>query len=76
MTTPIFKVKVKSTVPPGAASWQVDLGDDPRLALIYTNIGYALISHAMSRLGVAMSDAVLGDDKALVAMRKEIEAAG
>ena len=63
--TAIFKVKASSTVPISKASWEVDLGDDPKDVLIYTNLGYDLIAYAMAELGVAMSEHVLGDDDKL-----------
>ena len=67
----VFKVKVSSTLPPAKAVWQVDLGDDPKDALIYTNLGYDLIALAMAKLGVAMSEHILGDDTKLNALAAE-----
>ena len=60
-----FKVKASATMPVSKASWEVDLGDDPKDVLIYTNLGYDLIAYAMGELGVAMSEHVLGKDEKL-----------
>ena len=60
-----FKVKATATMPISKSSWEVDLGDDPKDVLIYTNLGYDLIAYAMAELGVAMSEHILGDDDKL-----------
>jgi hypothetical protein len=66
-----FKVEVTSDMPPARAEWAVDLGDDPKEVLIYTNLGYDLIAVAMAKLGVAMSEHILGDDTKLNALAAE-----
>jgi len=70
----ILKVKVSSTLPVGSATWKVDNGDDPRDNLIYTNLAYDLIAIALAKLGVAMSEHVLGDDTKLNAIAAETKA--
>ena len=60
-----FKVKASATMPVSKASWEVDVGDDPKDVLIYTNLGYDLIAYAMAELGVAMSEHILGKDDKL-----------
>ena len=67
----VFKVKATSSLPPAKAVWQVELGDDPKEALIYTNLGYDLIALAMAKLGIAMSEHILGDDTKLNALAAE-----
>jgi hypothetical protein len=68
----VFRVKASSTLPPAKAVWEVDVGDDPKQVLIYTNLGYDLIAVAMGKLGVAYSEYMLnGDDKALKALADE-----
>ena len=57
-----FKVKATSTLPPARSVWEVDLGDDPKEVFLYTNLAYDLIAAAMSKLGIAMSEHILGDD--------------
>ena len=68
-----FKVKAQASLPLSKAVWEVDLGEDPVLALAYTNLGYDLIAMAMAKLGIAMSEAVLGDDTKLKAMQRDFE---
>jgi len=67
-----FKVKASATMPISKASWEVDVGDDPKDVLIYTNLAYDLVAYAMGRLGVAMSEHVLGDDTKLNALACEV----
>ena len=67
-----FKVKASATLPVSKASWEVDVGDDPKDVLIYTNLAYDLVAYAMGRLGVAMSEHVLGDDTKLNALACEV----
>ena len=66
-----FKVKAKAALPISSAEWKVDIGEDPKDALIYTNLAYELIAVAMAKLGVAMSEHVLGDDTKMDALAKE-----
>ena len=61
----VFKVKATSTLPIASSSWKVDVTDDPKQALIYTNLAYDLIAIAMGKLGIAMSEHILGDDSKL-----------
>ena len=71
-----FKVKVSSDVPKAKAGWVVDVGahvSDPELQLAYVNLGYDLIAIAMAKLGVAMSEAVLGNDTKLKALQADVE---
>ena len=56
-----FTVEARSSLPPARAEWEVDLGDDPKQTMIYTNLGYDLIAAAMAKLGVEMSRFVLGE---------------
>ena len=67
-----FKVKASATMPVSKASWEVDVGDDPKDVLIYTNLAYDLVAYAMGRLGIAMSEHVLGDDTKLNALACEV----
>ena len=69
-----FKVKASSSLPIASAVWKVDIGEDPKDALIYTNLAYDLIAVAMGKLGVAMSEHVLGDDKKMDALAEEAAA--
>lgn len=56
-----FKVEASSTLPPASAEWKVDLGDDPKQVLTYTNLGYDLIAAAMAKLGVEFSKYITGE---------------
>jgi hypothetical protein len=70
----IFKVKATSDFPKAGSGWHVDLeGGTPEQQLAYTNLGYALIGRAMVRLGVAMSEAITGDDTKMNALKNEVE---
>ena len=57
-------VRVASSLPPANAEWNVDLGDDPETAMIYTNLAYDLIAAAMAKLGVEMSKYILDGNRA------------
>ena len=70
----VFKVTAKSTLPIASAQWKVDIGDDPKESLIYTNLAYDLIAISMAKLGVAMSEHILGDDTKLNAIAAETKA--
>jgi hypothetical protein len=70
----VFKVKANSTLPIASAAWKVDVTDDPRDALIYTNLAYDLIAIAMAKLGVAMSEHILGNDESLDKLSEETRA--
>ena len=70
----VFKVTAKASLPISSAQWKVDIGEDPKDALIYTNLAYDLIAIAMAKLGVAMSEHVLGDDTKLNAIAAETKA--
>jgi len=67
-----FKVKAAATMPISRAVWEVDVGDDPKDVLIYTNLGYDLIAYAMAELGVAMSEHILGNDAKLDALAAKV----
>ena len=56
------RVNVSSTLPPAKAEWEVDVGDDPKQAMVYTNLAYDLIAVAMGKLGVEMSKWILSGD--------------
>jgi len=56
-----FRVEANSSMPPASAEWKVDLGEDPKQALIYTNLGYDLVAAAMAKLGVEFSKFIVGD---------------
>jgi hypothetical protein len=58
-----LKVAVTTQLPPADANWNVDLGDDPKNALIYGNLAYDLVAAAMARLGVEYSKFVLDGDE-------------
>ena len=70
----VFKVKASSTLPIASGVWKVDIGEDPKDALIYTNLGYDLIAIAMGKLGVAYSEYILGDDTKLNKLAEETQA--
>ena len=70
----VFKVTAKASLPVSSAQWKVDMGEDPRESLIYTNLAYDLIAIAMAKLGVAMSEHILGDDTKLNAIAAETKA--
>ena len=71
-----FKVEATATFPPSSAEWKVDLGEDPELVMLYTNLGYDLIGAAMAKRGVEFSKYVLdGDRKALEASMTEAQEA-
>jgi hypothetical protein len=70
----VFKVKAKSNLPIASAEWKVDVTDDPKNALIYTNLAYDLIGIAMAKLGVAMSEHILGNDDKLDKLAEETRA--
>ena len=61
----VFRVKAKANLPISSAEWEVDIGEDPKDALIYTNLAYDLIAYAMAELGIAMSEHILGNDTKL-----------
>lgn len=69
-----FRVKATATLPTSKSTWEVDLGEDPQQALIYTNLGYDLIAVAMAKLGVAMSEHILGDSTKLNALAADAAA--
>jgi hypothetical protein len=70
----IFKVKAGSDFPKAGSTWHVDLeGGTPEQQLAYANLGYALIGKSMVRLGVAMSEAITGDDSKMNLLKKEVE---
>ena len=66
-----FKVKAGSNFPESSASWVVDTGDDPVVSAVYINLAYNLLAQAMGKLGVAMSEHVLGEDAKLTALGEE-----
>ena len=70
----VFKVTAKASLPVSSAQWKVDIGEDPKECLIYTNLAYDLIAIAMAKLGVAMSEHILGDDTKLNAIAAETKA--
>jgi hypothetical protein len=70
----VFVVKARAEFPKSGAKWTVDVGDGtPEQQLAYVNLGYDLIGVAMARLGVAMSEAVLGDDAKMKALQRDVE---
>lgn len=66
-------VQVNSDLPPANAQWHVDLGDDPKTSLIYGNLAYDLIAIAMGKLGIAMSEHILGDSCKLDSLAAEAQ---
>ena len=72
--TNFFKLTAKSTMPPAKLQWNVALGNDPKDVLIYTNLAYDLCAIAMAKLGIAMSEHVLGDDTKMNALSAETKA--
>ena len=66
-----FTVKAASTLPKGTASWKVDLGDDAKIAVVYTNLAYALLAASISKLGAAVSEHMLGNSDDLKALLEE-----
>ena len=70
-TMAVFKVKATSSLPIASAVWKVDIGEDPKEALIYTNLAYDLIAVAMGKLGIAMSEHILGDDAKMNKLAEE-----
>ena len=66
------RVRVNSTLPIASSEWETALGDDPALALKYTNLAFDLVGYAMAELGIAMSEAVLGDDSKMQAIESRL----
>lgn len=56
-----FRVEANSSTPPASAEWKVDLGDDQKQVLIYTNLGYDLVAAAIAKLGVEFSKYITGE---------------
>jgi hypothetical protein len=54
-------VNVESTMPLADATWRVDVTDDPKYALLYSNLAYDLVAAAMAKLGVEMSKLITGE---------------
>jgi hypothetical protein len=70
----VFKVKATSGLPPASAKWAVDLeAGTPEQQLVYANLGYDLIGMAMGKLGLAMSEWILGDDTKIKALQRDAE---
>ena len=63
-----FAVKAFANFPTSSAEWKVELSHDPTEALIYTNLAYSLIGKAMSDLGVAFSEHILGNEEKMKAL--------
>ena len=55
-----FTVRAIANTPESSAEWSVDLGEDLKNSMIYTNLAYDLLAAAMAKLGVEMSKYVLG----------------
>ena len=68
----VVKVSVNTTLPIAKAGWKVDVGEDPVLALKYSNLAYDLVAVAMAKLGVAMSQAVVGEGAELEKLYKDV----
>jgi len=71
-----LKVRVSCDHPQSKAGWDVDIcsmGETPEQQLAYVNLAYALVAKAMSKLGVAMSQSLAGDNAQMDAMKRELE---
>jgi hypothetical protein len=70
----VFKVKATSDLPEASAKWTVNVdAGTPEQQLVYMNLAYDLIAVAMGKLGLAMSDWILGDDSKMKALQKDVE---
>jgi hypothetical protein len=65
------RVSINSDMPVADAGWTVDVTDDVKQSLIYSNLAYDLIAIAMGKLGVAMSEHILGDDTKINRLAEE-----
>jgi hypothetical protein len=63
-----FAVKAFATFPVSSSEWKVELSGDATQDLIYINLAYSLIGKAMSELGVAFSEHILGNDAKMKAL--------
>jgi hypothetical protein len=67
-----FNVSALATSPDRTGDWSVDLSDlDIADQLIYTNLAFDLLAITMGKLGIAMSEHVLGNDSKLDALAEE-----